>query len=91
MTIADILIGVDPHIDIKAREQLRKNIRRQTGVKQVCDCRIKPECQGILVSYDPDKTKLNHIFKVLEDFDDTKEWHSCYPGDHCALCELTLN
>ena len=90
MMISDLLIGIDKHTGPKAYEQLQNSLRQMDGVVNVQFKKIKPHCQGLLVRYNPVKTKTASILHSLNDFDDQAQWKICYPGEHCKTCELHL-
>jgi len=90
MTVSDVLVGVDKNVEFKAREQLQNNLRQMDGVVMVQFQKIKPHCQGLLIRYDPMKTRTGCILRSLNNFDGQAEWNSCYPGEHCKTCELHL-
>lgn len=90
MTVSDVLVGIDKNTGGRAYEQLQNNLRQMDGVVMVQFQKIKPRCQGLLIRYDPMKTKATCILRSLSDFDDQAQWRSCYPGEHCKTCELHL-
>lgn len=90
MTTSDVLVGVDKNTRPKACEQLQNNLGQMDGVVMVQFQKIKPHCQGLLIRYDPMKTKTACILRSLDDFDDQTQCRSCYPGEHCKTCELHL-
>ncbi|GMQ90794.1 MAG: hypothetical protein BMS9Abin11_0098 [Gammaproteobacteria bacterium] len=84
------LIAMDSSISLRKYGRLQNTLTGLQGVYQTYFHFIKPQCQGLMVKYNPEETKSSIILARLRTSYLQVHWHGCYPGEKCSKCKSAL-
>lgn len=84
------LIAMDSGISLRKYDRLQNILGGLNGVYQTYFHFIKPQCQGLMVKYDPEVTGSSTILARLRTSFPHVEWRGCHPGEQCDRCRDCL-
>jgi hypothetical protein len=84
------LVAMDSGISLRKYGRLQNTIASLQGVYQTYFHFIKPQCQGLMVEYNPEEIKSSIILAKLRASCPQVSWHGCHPGGKCSKCSSAL-